>query len=281
MSAIDRLIEGAIDIHVHFGPDARQERRADAFQLARAAKEMGMRGLVIKSHEFTTAPIAYMVSREVPGIEIMGGLCLDTEVGGLNPVAVEATAKLGGKVIWMPTFTAAADRKRQKLPDGGIALLDPKGRLVPELYPILDLIKRHDLVLATGHISPVESLALVKEARELGINRIVVTHASHIHYWQGMTVDQMKALAEMGAFIEHCVGIMMPTNVRMAPQSLVEMINAVGVDHCILSTDFGQAFHPIAPEGLRMGIATLMRSGMEPVDVGLLVKDNPARLLGL
>lgn len=280
MSAIDRLIQGSIDIHVHFGPDARQERRADAYELAKAALAMGMRGLVLKSHEFSTAPIAYLVSKLVPGVAIVGGLCLDAEVGGLNPMAVEATAALGGKVIWMPTFSAQADRKRQGL-EGGVAILDGRGRLVPEMYTILDAIKRHDLVLGTGHLSPKESLALVREARHLGISRIVVTHASHIHHWMGMTVEDMKELAKLGALIEHCVGVMMPTNVRMAPKDLAEMIKAVGVDNCILSTDFGQAHHPIAPEGLRMGIATLLRAGIEEADMGLLVKDNPARLLGL
>ncbi|MDP3062235.1 MAG: DUF6282 family protein [Chloroflexota bacterium] len=280
MSAIDRLIEGSIDIHVHFGPDARVERRADALQVARAAHAMGMRGIVLKAHEYTTAPLAYLVGQQVSGLAVMGGLCLDVEVGGLNPMALEATANLGGKVIWMPTFSAQSDRKRQGL-EGGIVILDDKGRLVPELYTILDAIKRHDLVLATGHLSPKESLALVQEARHLGLNRIVVTHASHIHHWMGMTVEDMVALARMGALIEHCVGVMMPLNQRMTPQALAEMIRAVGAENCVLSTDFGQAHHPIAPEGFRMGIATLLRAGMDEVDLGLMVKDNPARLLGL
>jgi len=92
MSAIDRLIEGSIDVHVHFGPDPLVERRADAMETAQRAKEMGMRGLVLKSHQYSTAPLAYAVSRIVPGLEVMGGLCLDVEVGGLNPMAVEATS---------------------------------------------------------------------------------------------------------------------------------------------------------------------------------------------
>lgn len=280
MSAIDRLIEGAIDIHVHFAPDPRVERRSDAIELAQRARDLGMRGLVLKSHEYPTQPVAYTVSKIVPGIELVGSLCLDAEVGGLNPMAVEATAKMGGKVVWMPTFSAMADRRRQGLP-GGVAVAGEGGRLLPEVYTILEVVRSHDLVLATGHISPQESLALVREARNMGINRIVVTHASHIHHWMGMTVEQMKELAQMGALIEHCVAVMMPLRLRMPPKELVEMVRYVGAENCILSTDFGQAFHPIAPEGLRMGIAHLLEAGLEEVEVGMMVKDNPARLLGL
>ena len=47
MSNVDRILEGAVDIHVHFAPDPRVERRGDALAVARQAREMGMRGLVL------------------------------------------------------------------------------------------------------------------------------------------------------------------------------------------------------------------------------------------
>ena len=62
---------------------------------------------------------------------------------------------------------------------------------------------------------------------------------------------------------------------------VVDTIMAIGTENCIVSTDFGQDFHPMPAEGLRMGIATLLQAGMEEVEVGMLVKDNPSRLLGL
>ncbi len=34
-------------------------------------------------------------------------------------------------------------------------------------------------------------------------------------------------------------------------------------------------------EGMRMGIGTLLQAGLDEVEVGMLVKDNPSRLLGL
>ena len=280
MSNVDRLLEGALDIHVHFSPDPKVERRGSAIDVAQQARDMGMRGLVLKSHEYPSHPVAYTASQAVPGVTLIGGITLDVEVGGLNPMAVESSANMGGRVVWMPTYSARADRQHKGL-NGGIYLLDDQGRLVPEVYAILELIKSHDMVLATGHISTQESMVLVAEARNMGIHRIVVTHATTMAFWTGMTLEDMKSLASMGAYIEHCLHVMMPLTYRLTPKELAETITAIGPENCIVSTDFGQDYHPMPPEGLRMGIASLLQAGMEEVEVGILVKDNPTRLLGL
>ena len=279
MSNVDRILEGALDIHVHFSPDPKVVRRAGAVEIATQAREMGMHGVVLKSHEYPTHPVAATTSDLVSDITVLGGISLDAEVGGLNVHAVEATANMGGRIVWMPTYSAQADRKAKGL-EGGISLLDESGSLVPEIHPILDMIKSHDMVLATGHISTAESLALVAEARNVGIQRVVITHGTTMSFWTGMTVEDMKELAGMGAFIEHCVHVMMPTTHRLDPKELADTIKAIGAEKCILSTDFGQDFHPMPAEGMRMGIATMLRSGMEEVEVGMLVKDNPSRLMG-
>ncbi|HIM38263.1 MAG TPA: hypothetical protein EYM38_09635 [Dehalococcoidia bacterium] len=280
MSNADRLMEGAMDIHVHFAPDPKVERRGSAIDVAQQAKDMGMRGLVLKSHEYPTHPVAYTASQVVPDITLIGGVALDYEVGGLNPAAVESTAKMGGRVVWMPTYSARSDHERKGL-NGGISLFDDKGHLVPEVFAILEQVKSHEMVLATGHISTAESMALVAEARNHGINRVVVTHATTMAFWNGMTVEEMKTLASMGAYIEHCLHVMMPLTNRMPPKELAETMSAIGLENCIVSSDFGQDFHPMPAEGLRMGVATLLQAGMEEVEVGLLVKDNPSRLLGI
>ncbi len=280
MSNVDRLLEGSVDIHVHFGPDPKVVRRSNAVAVAQQAKDAGMLGLVLKSHEYPTTPVACTVSQVVPGVALLGGVALDVEVGGLNPDAVECTAKMGGRVVWMPTFSAKADRQRKGL-SGGISLLDAQGHLLPEVHAILELIKTHDMVLATGHVSPQESLALVREARNQRIDRVVVTHGTTCAFWTGLTLEDMKNLADLGAFVEHCVHVMMPLTYRLKPKELVDAINYIGPERCILSTDFGQDYHPTPAEGMRMGIATLLQAGLPEVEMGLLVKDNPARLLGL
>jgi hypothetical protein len=280
MSVIRRLLQGAIDIHVHFAPDPRVERRSDAIEVAQAAKAQGMRGLVLKSHEYPTTSLAYTVAQVVPGLELYGGLALNEEVGGLNPAAVEASARMGAKVVWFPTFSARAWREPEGQP-GGITVLDGEGRLLPQVEQVLEVVRAYGMVLATGHLGVAETYALVGRAREMGITRVVITHASSMTPRTGLTLEDQKRLAQMGAFIEHCVHAMMPTTLRIPPQEIARQIHAVGEEHCILSTDFGQAFHPIAPEGLRMGIAWLLQAGLTVEAVEQLVKYNPARLLGL
>lgn len=279
MSNVDRILEGALDIHVHFGPDPKVERRAGAVEIALQARDLGMQGVVLKSHEYPTHPVAATTSDLINDVTVLGGIALDEEVGGLNVSAVKATANMGGRIVWMPTYSAKADRETKGL-DGGITLLDSSGSLVSEVHSILEVIKSHDMVLATGHISTAESKALVSEARNMGIERVVVTHGTTMSFWTGMTVEDMKELAGMGAYIEHCLHVVMPTTHRLDPKDLAKTIKEIGPEKCILSTDFGQDFHPMPGEGMRMGIATMLRSGLEEVEVGMLVKDNPSRLMG-
>lgn len=278
MSEIIALIEGAIDIHVHFGPDPRTERRAGPIEIAQRAKELGMRGLVFKSHEYPTTPVAAVVREVVPGIELWGGVSLDDEVGGINPHAVWATAKMGGRVVWMPTFNAAAYRRWRGQP-GGASVLDSEGQLTPETREVLGLIKEHDLVLATGHVDLAEVRALWGAAKALDIRRFVWTHATTCAAWYGFGVAEMKALADEGAFLEHCVIQMMPGAHSTPPPEMARILGEIGPARCILSTDFGQWNNPIPPEGLRMGIGMLLSAGMAASDVATMVKANPARLI--
>src|SRR6266581_7820903 len=87
-AAAHAQLAGVVDIHVHSDPDS-VARSIDAFDLARLAKERGMRALVLKNHYESTASLAYVVRQVVPGIEIFGGIDLNLTVGGINPAAVE------------------------------------------------------------------------------------------------------------------------------------------------------------------------------------------------
>ena len=88
-------LSGVIDIHAHVDPDS-MPRSIDAIDLARLAKQRGMRGLVLKNHYESTAALAYVVRKEVPGIEIFGGIDLNLTVGGVNPAAVERMVLMRG-----------------------------------------------------------------------------------------------------------------------------------------------------------------------------------------
>jgi len=249
MSDIDMIMRGSIDMHLHHGPDPRVERRADALQVARQAEEAGMRAIVLKSHEYPTAPVAYILSQVVSKIGIFGSICLDFEVGGLNPYALEASARLGAKVVWMPTFTSANDRRINGLGDDGITVLNSQGELLPVVEEILNIVKNYQMVLATGHLSAPEIFALVERAIKKGITNIVITHPLWPRGGAKLGLPEQQQLASRGAFIEHCFGNAMPFPDRLDPIKIVDAVRAVGPEHCVVTTDLGQAHNPTPTEG--------------------------------
>ena len=101
-SEISDLVRGSVDMHMHFGPDPLFPRRIDAAGAARDAQEAGMLAIVLKSHSYPTAPVAYEAQKVAPDVNIIGSICLDQEMGGVNPYAVQASADIDAKVCWLP-----------------------------------------------------------------------------------------------------------------------------------------------------------------------------------
>ena len=281
---------GAIDIHVHSDPDA-FNRGMDDLEIARMAARRGMRGIVLKNHVEPTAGRAAILSRVVPGIEIYGGIALNRAVGGVNPDAVEWLHRMSGgrgKVVWLPTFDSENQHRILKEPGEGLRVA-VDGKVLPETEAVLKIIARENLSLATGHVAPEESLAVIKRARELGVKNIVVTHA--MAEVPGMNLDQVKQAAAMGAFIEYCFlnDIHGPQSYwpflrswkRVSFSDIAKVIKEVGPQSFILSSDLGQAGTPDHPDGMEMMINGMRREGLSQADVDLMVKRNPARFLGL
>ncbi len=275
------LIKGAIDIHIHIGPDPNRRRRVTAYEAALQAKEAGMRGIVLKSHDYITTPVTYIIQQLVPGIELFGGIALDIEVGGLNPAAVEMAGKIHTKMVWMPTFSSKGDMQKQKIEGKGISILDPNGKILPVVTEILELIKKYDMTLATGHISTPEIFALLAEVGRIGIKRTIITHPLSVSFGCRASVEEQKEMIGQGVFIEHCFIATMPTSDRVDPQKIADAIRAVGPEHCIMSTDFGQIYNPPPVEGMRMYIETMLRCGIEEDEIVAMVRKNPAHALGL
>ena len=276
---VRRLLENAVDFHLHVGPDPYRERIGDVYDIALQAKNVGMRAVVFKSYDYPTAPLAQLAKRFVQGIDLIGSLTLNYGVGGINPHAVEASAKLGARVIWMPTASTLYERQKQGFADG-IFILDERGKPVPAVREVLKLVKEFDLVLCTGHITKDETVALFNEATNMGIKKFVVTHPLKV---AGSSLDfnLQKELADRGATIEHTFVMTVSLTKRVDPATIAEAIKFVGVERCLLSTDFGQFHNPPPAEGMRMMLATLMQYGLSEGDLNILVKQSPCRLLGL
>jgi hypothetical protein len=282
---INPPLQGVIDIHVHSLPDS-EPWTMDGIEVAKLAKASGMRGLVLKSHWEPTATLAYLARKEVPGLEVFGGICLSRAVGGINSAAVEQMVKMTGgwgRVVWMPTLDAENVR-RNAASDLPFTSVSRNGELLPEVKEVLSVIAKNKLVLATGHSSPEEDLMLVREGRRLGVEHMVVTHpmSSSVR----MNVAQMQEAAKGGAFIE-LVYVPTLTNEsigRIAQFSVADVANVirkVGPESVILSTDMGQVGFPPPPEGMAAYIAELRAQGITQRELDRMTKENPARLLGL
>src|SRR5512134_2574238 len=195
---------GVIDMHTHSHPDV-FGRNIDDVDLARIAKARGMRGVVLNNHISETASRAQLAMKEVPGIEVFGGIVLNKAVGGVNPDAVEWMHRIyggRGKVVWLPTFESDKHVKTLSKPDARGLVVAPGGQVTPEMEAILKIIARENLVLATGHVHPEEIIAVVRRGRDLGVKGMLVTHG--FTNVPGITMAQEKQLAEMGAVIEVC-----------------------------------------------------------------------------
>jgi hypothetical protein len=288
-------LQGGYDLQVHVAPDV-IERRIDDLDLAKEFLARGLRGFVLKSHYFPTAERAKVVTRAVPGIAAYGAITLNHSVGGLNPVAVELAGRSGCKIVWMPTVDAAnetagrLDGPNVKLPfwakiqrelaATGIApppitVLDSSGKVSEAARRCVELIAKHNMILATGHIGRAEIFALVKAAREMGAQRIVVTHAEFPS--QNLTADEQHELAQMGAFIEHCFTTMYTGK---APwDGVLAAIRKAGPERCTLSTDLGQTINPPVAEGFAMFAQRLLDGGFTLDQIRRMAVTNPSALV--
>ena len=280
VQAQTKPLDGVIDIHAHTSPDS-VPRSIDSIDLARLAKERGMRAIVYKNHYEPTASLAYLVQKEVPGILAFGGIDLNLSVGGMNPVAVEKMALTTGhfgKFVWMATYDTHAQVLASKQ-DRPYVAISRNGELLPETKAVIATIAKYNLIMATGHNSPEEDLLLINEARKQGITHMVVTHAmmTPIH----MSIAQMQQAASLGAYIEFVYNGLTGGSKEYDFADYAKAIRAVGVEHCILSSDMGQPANPVHSDGLQLFFDGLRKQGFSQNDVDQMSKVNPAHLLSL
>jgi hypothetical protein len=288
-------IQGAYDLQVHVAPDV-IARRTDDIDLAQDFLARGLRGFVLKSHYLPTAERAKVVARAVPGIHSYGAIALNHSVGGLNPVAVEIAGRSDNKIVWMPTVDAANETAGR--PEGGsdklpfwakiqreiaaagitrppISVLDSEARISEDARQCLELIARHDMILATGHLGRHEIFPLVRLAGELGVKRIIITHAEFPS--QNLSGDEQADLARMGAVIEHCFTTY---HTNKAPwEAVCANIRQVGIERTLLSTDLGQATNPPVAEGFAMYAQRLLDAGFTAAEIQHMAATVPASLL--
>jgi hypothetical protein len=288
-------IQGAYDLQVHVAPDI-IARRIDDLGLAKEFLGRGLKGFVLKSHYMSTAERAKVVTAAVPGIQAYGAITLNHSVGGLNPVAVDIAGRSGAKIVWFPTVDA--ENETAGLPTGGnkklpfwaeiqreisamgiapprMTVLDGDGKISPATRSCIELIAKHDMILATGHLGRHEIFPLVRTAREMKVRKVLVTHAEFPS--QNLTAAEQVQLADLGASIEHCFTTMHTGKATWS--GVIESIHAVGPERCLLSTDLGQTINPPVAEGFALFAQTLLDGGFSVAEVRRMAATNSAALV--
>ena len=147
---------------------------------------------------------------------------------------------------------------------------------------VLNVIAEKQLVLATGHISIPEQIAVVREAHNLGIKHILINHPTLFRI--GMDVRTQESLLKYGVIFERNYG-----GSRLPESKVFEKhfernlrdIRYLGAESSIMATDLGQPFNCGWAEGFQEYIDFMYDHGVSEKDIDLMTRKNPAALLGI
>ena len=291
-------------MHVHIGPEFLR-RKYSAASLAEEARREGF-GVVMKNHFQPTTGQVSQVRRPDDEVPLVGSVALNFNCGGLDDHGVRAGLS-GWKrdvtaadpdrdrfVVWMPTMCCEAHLRCYNRRDISIAwgvqaeytrfyaegtgyTLDLADAVkMAALDRALELIKKHDLILATGHLDRQETLTIVERAHAMGIRRIVMTHP----LFQATELDP-ETMAGMwtryGAYSELCFSNLAMDHLTYT--QYLAVIEAVGPQGVLLSSDVGQIFSPPVSEALLEFFNELQREGVTEDYIAQMAVLNPNRLL--
>jgi hypothetical protein len=291
-AVIDGLMRGAVDLHCHSGPSV-MPRALNHVEAIREAQEAGMHAVLFKDHYYSVTPVVELLKATLPDLHItlLSGVPLNNTVGGFNPYAVEHGLKLGARIVWMPTFSAAnhlrhghrhviLPTKSKMLRPTGLTVVTDKGELKEEVKPILDQIAEADCVLSSGHLHISEIWPLFEEAKKRGVKRLLVNHPTFV---VDASLADIKELAGMGAYVEHsfCMFINETYNKKFTSAQLKTLIDAAGVERTILGSDLGQINNPRPVAGFRAVIQLCLGLGYSEDEIRKMISLNPCTLVGL
>jgi hypothetical protein len=279
---------------VHSGPSI-APRGIDHVELLRQASNAGFAAVVTKDHDYSSVMTAALIRNNFPELKtkIYASIVLNNVIGGFNPYAVEHTAAMGGKIVWMPTLAAENHLRWQEQAKwahpastdkiraaAGIPVLDADKKVRDDVKEVLDVVAKNDMALASGHIHISETWLIFEEAQKRGVKRLVLTHPEDI---VDASLNDVKGIAAMGAFVEHslCMFVEGSKFKTGDADDLKRQIDAAGPEQTILCSDLGQTGTISPLEGFRRGIRMCIDLGYDDAQIRPMVSTNAARMLGI
>ena len=291
-----------VDVHAH-GHAGQQ----DPLAVSRLATLAGMAGMLWKTIGNPRAPwVAYEELREasarwadaeqVAPVALAFGAMTEPPFGGPTLERAREAVTRGAAAVWLPvitnvnSLTKVGARAPSPAPGyvppmseeqaralGGVSLLEG-GRLRPEIVDVVHYLADHDVALFFGHASPQEALALAEEVQRSGFRKAVVDHPFSPII--DLDVPQLRQLAAAGVYLNWTYDELSPL-LGVDPQDVVAAIEAVGPEHCLLSSDAGDPVLPHSVESMRLLAATLESYGLPRTAVRRMAATNPAQIMGL
>lgn len=291
---IEHLLAGAIDLHCHSGPAA-MPRILDHHEALLDAAEAGFKAVVYKDHYYPGMSHAMMLEKlfKDKGVRLFSGIVLNNAMGGWNPHAVDHTIKFGGKIIWLPTVSAAnhieyvSSGKIKSFPKTSKSLLDPlplsavdaSGQLLDSVKHILDLIAEGDIILAGGHLPVSEQHLVFAEAKARGVRKMMVNHPT---YMVAASDADIRDLTAMGVTMEHSICMFVEgKSKRYTDADLKRLIDVAGVDKTILASDQGIVGSMRPVDGFRAIVEILLNLQYSEAEIRRLISSNAAAMLNL
>jgi hypothetical protein len=290
---VARLLVGAVDLHCHSGPAA-MPRILDHHEAMMDCAAAGFRALVYKDHFYLGTPHAILLEKLFPdtGVRLFSGIALNNAVGGINPHAVDHAAKIGARIVWMPTLSAEnhirqASGQAKTFPKTSQKMLDPiplsaldgNGKVSDATKQVLDIIAEADIILAGGHLPASELHLVFDEARRRGVKKMIVNHPTYV---VGCTDEDIRQLVANGVFMEHSICMFVEgRSKKYGPDKLKHLIEVAGVDRTLLCSDLGLVGSPRPVDGYRAVVEILLDLQMPESDIRKLIGSNAATLLNL
>ena len=156
----------------------------------------------------------------------------------------------------------------------GLSVFDSDGQLRPAVREIVRLVARADVILGTGHLSPAEVRALIEEALQAGVRKILVNHPE-IRFLD-FPLDFQQEIAEPGVWFERCY---MRSNFEGNWDAVAANMRGTGVRNNVLSTDLGQPGSVDPVTGFADMQMELSQRGFTETEMEYMCAKNPAELM--
>ena len=256
-NTIESILKGSFDLNVKTLPNTQSLMRMDGIDTAKYAFEFEMHGFALNSSEYLTTPSAQMLNRMYPGINIEGSIPLSFPLKEGFAEDTENAANIGTKIARLQKNTST----------------NPINDLV-KLEKLISTIKNHDMLLICENLSIDESKSILNLAKNAGVDKFMTYHPI-----ESTSIDDLKQMANLGAYIELAFNDLMPLYPGLTIEDACKAIKEIGTDYCVATTRFGNIELPPPAEGMRMFVACLLEKGFSEKDVSKLVKTNPNMLI--